>query len=150
MNRSKLKELFSGIFLLIGFFAIFFIFYKIGKKDSFNKNNSYTIKAIFSDIGNLRVNAPVKVGGVQVGSVDNIYLDQESMFPVVVLLIAANLNKIPSDSLISISTAGIMGSQYLSVTLGVDDKYLVHNDVVENTNSAIYLEQIINSFLVHK
>ena len=72
-------DFFVGMFVLFGICAIAFLALRVASTSTFGINDKiYTINAKFSNIGSLRVSAPVKVSGFIVGSVVNINLDPKS------------------------------------------------------------------------
>ena len=98
----------------------------------------------------LKVRSPVKVGGVVVGRVTDIGLNSDSMVPVVTVAINATYDKFPDTSSLKILTSGLIGEQYLSLTPGFifdDEKMLQDGDYVEDTKSALVLEDLIGQFL---
>lgn len=148
MNHLTYREFFSGVFAIIGFVCISILSFRLGTDSFFNESNSYKLYANFSDIGSLRESSPVKLGGVTIGSVEGIYLDDSSLSPKVAIYIDDNLKNIPLDSTLTISTSGLIGFQYLSLELGVEEEFLKDGDYFLNTTSAVYLEKIINKFIV--
>ena len=66
---------------------------------------TYTIKAKFPNTGALRVNAPVKVGGVAIGAVSDIALDKN--YDAVATLAIKDEYKLSADTSASILTSGL-------------------------------------------
>jgi phospholipid/cholesterol/gamma-HCH transport system substrate-binding protein len=92
----------------------------------------------------------VKVGGVVVGRVTNIELDSESLLPVVSMDINAVYNQFPETSSLQILTSGLIGEQYIGLVPGFvfeDEQMLVDGDYVEDTKSALVLEDLIGQVL---
>jgi phospholipid/cholesterol/gamma-HCH transport system substrate-binding protein len=117
-----------------------------------SESESYVLKAYFDNVGSLKIRAPVKVGGVVIGRVTNIYLDQEKYVPVVEMNISKKYDKLSNESKASILTAGLIGDQYIGVTPGFYDEemgstYLKNGDSFQDTGSAIVLEDLIGKFL---
>ena len=148
MNHLTYREFFAGIFTIIGFACIAILSFRLGTDSFFNESNSYKLYAKFSDIGSLRESSPVKLGGVTIGSVEGIYLDESSLTPKVAIYIDDNIKNIPLDSTLAISTSGLIGFQYLSLELGIEENFFKEGDYFSNTTSAVYLEKIINKFIV--
>ncbi len=114
-------------------------------------SESYTVSARFDNIGSLKLRAPVRIGGVLVGRVENIYLDPKTLSPVVEMAINTQYNEISSDSKASILTAGIIGEQYIGIVPGFYDEdlgstYLKNGDFFQDTGSALVLEDLISKF----
>jgi phospholipid/cholesterol/gamma-HCH transport system substrate-binding protein len=79
-------------------------------------NESYELNAKFLKIGGVVIGNDVKLSGVKIGTVSEIELNDE-YFAVVKLFIDKDIN-IPSDSMISVNSEGILGNKYLSITPG--------------------------------
>lgn len=77
------------------------------------EGDSYTLYAKFDNIGGLKPRSAVKVGGVTVGRVSSITLDQEDFTPVVELSILKEYNGFPETSSVSILTSGLLGNNML-------------------------------------
>lgn len=107
----------------------------------------YVVSAEFDNIGDLKVRAPVTIGGVKIGQVTNIGLDKQSFRAKVSFKINANQNKIPDDSSASIFTEGLLGSNYVSLVPGFNETYLTSGSEIQVTHSALILENLIGQFL---
>lgn len=116
------------------------------------KTDSYTVHGYFDNVGSLKLRSPVKIGGVVIGRVSNIYVDPEKLVPVVEMEIQQKYNMLSSESKASILTAGLIGEQYIGITPGFYDEdmgttYLKDGDRINDTGSAIVLEDLIGKFL---
>ena len=87
------------------------------------------------------------MGGVLVGRVSDISLDTEYYTPVVTLSIYNTYNSLSSETTASILTAGLLGEQYLALSPGGDEEILQDGDVIEDTQSALVIEELIGQFL---
>lgn len=147
---TKKIELLVGAFLLAGLLAFLTLVYKVANVDVSTSSDSYTLRAEFTNIGGLKVRAPVKVGGVVVGRVSAINLDPKKLEPVVTLTMEKQFDQFPETSSIAVLTSGLLGEQYLGLTPGfMDDgiELLADGDRIEDTHSAMVLEDLIGQFL---
>jgi phospholipid/cholesterol/gamma-HCH transport system substrate-binding protein len=55
-----------------------------------------------------------------------------------------------TDSSAAILTAGLLGEKYIGITSGGEDEYLADGDYIDDTQSAMVLEEMIGRFLVNK
>jgi phospholipid/cholesterol/gamma-HCH transport system substrate-binding protein len=55
-------------------------------------------------------------------------------------------NQIPDDSFAAIQTQGLLGGKYIGLSPGGGDQYLKAGSVIEQTQSAIVLESLVNKF----
>lgn len=150
MRKTIKYEFWVGIFLLIAFISAAFLTLKVANIQSFSNNKSYNIEATFDNIGGLKVRSAVKLGGVVIGRVTKIGLDQQGYIPKVAMAIDETYNKIPATSSLSIKTSGLLGEQYISLNLGFDDgegNYLEDGGEIVDTKSALVLEDLVGQFL---
>jgi phospholipid/cholesterol/gamma-HCH transport system substrate-binding protein len=61
--------------------------------------------------------------------------------------IDAKYNRFPVDTAASILTSGLLGEQFVGFEPGAEDEFLQSGDVIDLTQSALVLEQIIGQFL---
>lgn len=109
--------------------------------------NSYPLKARFSSIGQLRVSAPVKIGGVVVGQVQEIGLDPVKFDSIVTLAIDEQYQDLPADTSAGIFTAGLLGESFVGLTPGGDVETLKAGDEITLTQSAVDLMQLVGKYM---
>ena len=88
----------------------------------------------------------VKIKGVKVGEVSNIFLDKENYMAIITTSVDENI-KIPNDSVFKISNNGFIGPSYVEIQLGNSEEILKNNDYSINNIDAVSLEEIINNFI---
>ncbi|NOH80158.1 outer membrane lipid asymmetry maintenance protein MlaD [Vibrio sp. RE86] len=150
MQQTRKTELWVGSFVLAGICAILVMIFQVADVKGIGSSDTYTLKAEFDNIGSLKVRSPVKVGGVVIGRVTNIGLDSESLLPVVTMAISSTYNQFPETSSVKILTSGLIGEQYIGLTPGFvfdDEQMLVEGDYIEDTKSALVLEDLIGQVL---
>lgn len=169
--RNKYFETSVGIFIIIGVLCLLFLIFKVSGT-SFKVFNipEYTITAEFKNVGSLRINASVKIAGVEIGRVTKITLEKSyNGFMASVTMTINSDKKIPVNYSASIAMSGILGDNYVVLSppsedimaiAGIADstsssqqgKYLHQGCVIplENTESAIDLGSLINTFVAGK
>ena len=75
MRANYKVEVASGIFILLGIAALLWLATRATDYGRDIGAESYRITARFSNVGDLKDRAPVKIGGVKVGIVESIDLD---------------------------------------------------------------------------
>jgi phospholipid/cholesterol/gamma-HCH transport system substrate-binding protein len=148
MQQTRATEIVTGAFVLFGFAALFFLVTQITNKDfSVSSNGGYELSANFENIGSLKVGAPVSMSGVTVGRVESITYDQDAYKAVVRMHISGQYSRIPDDSDASIMTAGLLGGQYIGVTVGGSDQYFKEGGKFAIVQDALVLENLINQLV---
>jgi phospholipid/cholesterol/gamma-HCH transport system substrate-binding protein len=147
MQYSHTQDTLVGLFVASGIGALFFMSMQISNLGTFNEKNNYTISADFANSGGLKVKSPVVIGGVRIGRVTAITLDQKNFRSIVKMSIEPQYNNLPEDTSASIFTAGLLGEQYIALEPGGSDIPLSNNSKIEITQSAVVLEELIGQFL---
>ena len=129
----------TGLFILLGFAALTYLATQTTSIANYQQGDSYALKAKFSNIGQLKVRAPVKLAGVRIGSVQSITLDPQTLSAIVM---------IPDDSAAAIFTSGLLGDQYVGIQPGGSPDMFKDGDEVILTQSSMQLEDLIGKFLV--
>lgn len=151
--NSRIVEIWVGIFVALTIGAALLLALKVANQSVSATDNSYTLYAKFDNIGGLKTRSAVKVGGVVIGRVESINLDLEDFTPVVTLKIFSKYANFPNTSSVSILTSGLLGEQYVGFQPGFlfedDDQDLILQDgeYIEDTKSALVLEDLIGQFL---
>lgn len=148
--KKNVLEFWVGLFVLVGVVALGVLSFRVaGGHGGFSSNTAtYTVYANFTDIGGLKVQAPVKASGVLVGRVASIGLDPQTYQAKVAL----QLDKqylFSTDVSAQILTAGILGEQYIGLQQGGDDVNLADGGTIEITSSAMILENLIGKFMTN-
>ncbi len=141
-------ELAVGGFLLLALATLLVLaFASTNGKVGFGGEH-FELTAKFSNIGELRRHAPVKIGGVVVGEVARIQLDPKSFDAVVTLALDPAYGKdLPADSDAKILTAGLLGERYVGLTPGGDPEPLGAGGEILYTQSAVVLEELIGKYI---
>ena len=147
MRANYKVELTSGIFLLMGIAALLWLATEATDYGIQVGDDTYSVTARFSNVGDLKNRAPVKIGGVTVGMVDDIQLDPEMFDAIVVMKIDRRFSDIPNDSSASILTSGVLGDRYIGLDPGGSLEPLTDDDEIFVTQSAVVLETLISKYL---
>lgn len=145
MQRSPVRDLLVGIFVLMGLGAVAYLSISVGGV-TYSGPRGFHVHAGFDEIGGLKTRAPVVISGVKIGQVASIGLDEHYRARVDLDLDPSV--KIPTDTTASIVTAGLLGDRYISLQLGGDDQFLKPGEEISFTESAVILERMIGK-LVH-
>jgi phospholipid/cholesterol/gamma-HCH transport system substrate-binding protein len=150
MGRQRGIEILVGLFMALGFVALFFLAMKVSNLSAAVNSEGYQLTARFSNVGSLKVRSPVSMAGVRVGRVERVDFDKDTYEAVVTIRIDAAMDTIPEDTFANVFTAGLLGEQYISLEPGGSTDYLLDGDEIAHTQSALILEQMIGQFLFSK
>lgn len=149
MQQTRAVEISTGLFVFLGFAALFFLITQTTTIGGYVQDDSYEVTARFQNVGSLKVRSPVSMAGVTIGRVSSIEFDPQRLDAVVTMRIENRYDQIPEDSDASILTAGLLGSQYIGLQPGGSEMSLEDGSEVLFTQSAVVLENLIGKFLVN-
>lgn len=147
MQQTRSVELGTGLFVLLGVGALFFLTTQTTGSDAFSGRETFKVTARFENIGSLKSRAPVAMSGVTIGRVTDVRFDPKRLNALVTFEIDRKYDEIPDDSDASVLTSGLLGSQYLGLAPGGSDMYLKDGSEIQFTQSAVVLENLISKYL---
>ncbi|MBF7054488.1 outer membrane lipid asymmetry maintenance protein MlaD [Halomonas sp. KAO] len=148
MKRSKTMELGVGLFMLAGILGVLFLGLRVSGLAMQAPSDTFRLEANFANIGGLKPRARVTMAGVTVGRVAAIELDTDWYDARVVLEIDDELEgHLSKDTTASILTSGLLGEQYVGLSVGGDPETLSDGDALRDTQSALVLEELIQQFV---
>ncbi len=149
MRQTRSVEIGTGLFVLLGMSALFFLTMQTTGGDSFSADDTYAVEAYFDNIGSLKSRAPVAMSGVTIGRVTSVSFDPDRLQAKVAFEIDSKYGAIPDDSDASILTSGLLGSQYIGLQAGGSEDSLEDGSEIFFVQDAIVLENLIGKFLVN-
>jgi phospholipid/cholesterol/gamma-HCH transport system substrate-binding protein len=135
-------EISVGLFVVVGVLAVAYLSLTLGGL-SFGRDHRYTLSARFASAGDLKVGDPVKVAGVTVGEVTRITLEDYAARAEFAL---ADSVKLPTDTIASIKTAGLLGDAYVSMSPGAAQADLPAGGSISRTEPAISILDLIAKY----
>lgn len=109
-------------------------------------HSGYEVSATFSSVDGLAPGTDVRLSGIKIGTVSALRLNPKTYQAIAVLSINNDV-PLPDDSSIKITSSGILGSSYLSVTPGGSDKMLAAGGRIVNTQGSIDLMSLIGRMI---
>ncbi|HWU76330.1 MAG TPA: outer membrane lipid asymmetry maintenance protein MlaD [Rhodanobacter sp.] len=136
----------TGLFIVLGFAALAYLATQTSSVANVHQGDSYTVDAQFTNIGQLKERAPVKIAGVRVGQVQSIRLAPGHDVADVKLSIDDRYNHIPQDSVATIFTSGLLGDQYVGIEYGSAKQVVAAGGTLARTKSTQPLEEMLGKF----
>ena len=146
-SRGPRLEFGVGAFLILALASLLVLAFASTNGKWGLGGGTYPLSAKFNNIGSLRANAPVKIGGVSIGSVDRIELDPKTLDAVVTLAISKKYNDLSADTSASILTAGLLGESFVNLTPGGDPEALKPGGQIYMTQSSVDLMSLVGKFM---
>lgn len=142
-KRTFNVELLVGIFTLLGvaasgYLAVGLAGLQIGPSDT------YVMKAEFDNVSGLKYGASVELGGVPVGEVTSIELQDPKA---IVIMKIQNSFRVKDDDILSIRTKGIIGDRYVKISRGASDTFISPGGITRETESVVDIEDVIGKVI---
>ena len=139
------KEIILGVIIIL-LSLVIFINLLNGYNSNKSNNISFSLNSDFNNVGSLSVGNDIKIHGVKVGEVTNISINPE-LFVANVIIEFDNFYKIPSDSIFTITSNGLMGGSYIDIKIGSSDLTFNENETTKHNIDAISIENIISDII---
>jgi len=144
MNEYKKIEMVVGAFVLAGIISISWMAVKLGQIGGLG-TSGYAVEAIFGDAGGMRSGSDVMMAGVVIGRVGDVVVNDDSEAKLTLMIDDGIL--ITADAIASVRTKGIIGERYVRISQGGDDEMLQAGDEIEETESAINIEDLVSKYI---
>ncbi|MDO5609662.1 MAG: outer membrane lipid asymmetry maintenance protein MlaD [Pseudomonadota bacterium] len=145
--RGPRLEFAVGAFLLLALATLLVLAFASTNSQFGFSGGSYPLKARFTSIGQLRVNGPVKIGGVTIGRVASIQVDPVKYDSVVTLAIEDTFKDLPADTSAGVYTSGLLGEAYIGLQPGGDPETLQPGEEIAFTQPAVDLLQLAGKYM---
>ena len=144
--RGPRLEFAVGAFLLLALASLLVLAFASTNRQFGGGGDTYPLTARFSTLGQLRLQAPVRIGGVAVGRVAKIDLDPKR-FDAVVTLDIDRRYQLPADTSAGIFTSGLLGESYIGLQPGGDPENLKSGEEIAYTQPAVDLIQLAGKYM---
>jgi len=118
MPKESNLEFKVGLFILISLVGLIMFVFSVSDSSVLDKGKS--IRVIFEFANGLKKSAPVRIAGVDEGTVKSINLFFDRKTKVKVDLWVKKETKIPIDSTVTVNQLGMMGEKYIEIFPGTD------------------------------
>lgn len=141
-DKSRL-ELKVGIFVFIGLVILVIFVLMIG--DFRLINPGYAFKVSFSFANGVKMTAPVRLSGVEVGEVKGVeigYDEKEKKPQVLIYVWVKKGSKIPVDSRVWVNMLGLLGEKYIEIMPGQKNDTLLSEGSIIKGEDPISIQEL--------
>ena len=136
-----------GLFIIIGIGLFVLGIFIIGKqKNLFNP--VFSLKANFHNVSGLQVGNAVRFSGINIGTVDNITIINDSTVKVEMLIKKEVLKFIKTDSQAAIGSEGIIGDKVVVITQGYLSNKIIKSGQIITSVEPIETDAIMRSLKI--
>lgn len=139
----KRTEFYTGLFIVFGLFCFAWVALSLGGLRMWGDSRTIYF-AEFQSVSGIRPGAVVEIAGVQVGNATK--LDLKDSRARLELRINPDVS-IPTDSVASVRTRGLIGEKFIKLTPGGEDTLLKPGAEIVETESVVDLEELIGKFI---
>ena len=111
-----------------------------------DKTGGLHFTAQFDNIGGITSGADVRVAGVKVGNVSDVTIDPQTFQAILGLTVRPDL-KLPTDTSAVVSTGGLLGGTFITLSPGGAAGDLADGGTIKLTQSATNLEDLLGKFI---
>ncbi len=115
MEKSSLKNIRLGLFVLLGTIFLIYALYMIGSKRNLF-GSTFRVNAIFHNVSGLMKGNNVRYAGIDIGTVESVTIVNDSCVKVVMIVESDIQKYIRKNALASIGTDGLMGNKLVNIT----------------------------------
>ena len=121
---AVLREVKVGLFVLAGLVVLGVVIFLIGEeRRAFSSKETFT--TVFKDVQGLRRGSPVRMGGVDIGSVAEVGYGNEAndqKIYVRMAIVEREARRIRADSVATIESKGLLGDKMITISVGSESQ----------------------------
>lgn len=141
---KNIIETVVGAFVVIA--AVVFLVFMSGSFGMSSSKGTYKLTASFRSADGVSIGTDVRMAGVKIGIVKDLFLDPKSFRANVMISLRDDLN-IPDDSAIMVSQDGLLGGTYIEIVPGGSDFNMKPNGEFMDTQGSISLISLLLKFV---
>lgn len=142
MGKTLIETVLGAVVLVVAGIFVWFAY----TSTSVRAVRGYEVTARFRSAAGLTTGNDVKMAGIKVGTVLDMRIDPATFEAIVTLALDPKI-KLPRDSSARISSEGLLGSNFVSVDPGGDDKIIANGGQITETQSPIDIVQLLNKIV---
>jgi phospholipid/cholesterol/gamma-HCH transport system substrate-binding protein len=142
MRNDTVETLIGAAVIIIAVVFVGFTYRTTGAANV----DGYELTAKMPRVDGIAVGTDVKLAGVKVGAVSALTLDPKDYRVAVHMKLQPDV-KIPDDSSVMVTSAGLLGSSYVSIQPGGSDAMLAAGGEIKNAQGAIDMMGLLNKFV---
>jgi phospholipid/cholesterol/gamma-HCH transport system substrate-binding protein len=144
MNKDTGSNWKLGMFVIVGLILFTVTIYFVGKQQNLF-GSTFHLKSKFKTVSGLKVGNNVRFSGINVGTISEIQLVNDSSV-VVVLVIEEEVQKyIKTDAMASIGSDGLMGDKVLTISPGTSSNQVIKDNAFIESKSPLEMEDLMKS-----
>ncbi|NQV46849.1 MAG: outer membrane lipid asymmetry maintenance protein MlaD [Rhodospirillaceae bacterium] len=142
MGRNAIETVLGAVVLAVAGMFVFFAY----STAEVQTVRGYEVTAAFYKIGGLNKGGDVRINGIKVGTVNDQGLDPDTYDAVVRMTIQPNI-KLPTDTVASIASEGMLGGKYVRIEPGSEKTFIEPGGAITKTKDFRSLEDQVGEII---
>ncbi len=141
MQRSVVETIIGAVVLAAAGLFLYFTY-----SSGYQHVNGYDVMAKFNRVDGLAVGSDVRLSGITVGKVVKEQIDPATYLAIIHLNIDGKI-KLPVDTAAKITADGLLGSNYVALEPGGDDKMIADGGEITATQDPVNIVDLVGRFI---
>lgn len=142
MGRNLIETLMGAVVLVVAGFFLWFAY----SSTNVRPVRGYNVVAKFERVDGLGTGSDVRLSGIKVGTVVDQKLEPNTYLAVVTISLDSQV-RLPTDTVAQITSEGLLGSNFISLVPGADEKVIPPGGEVRFTQAPVNLVQMLGKFI---
>lgn len=141
MQRSVVETIIGAVVLAVAGLFLYFTY-----SSGYQRVDGYDVMAKFNRVDGLSLGSDVRLSGIVVGKVVKEQIDPATYLAIIHLRIDSKI-KLPLDTAAKITADGLLGSNYVALEPGGDDKMIADGGEITATQDPVNIVDLVGRFI---
>jgi phospholipid/cholesterol/gamma-HCH transport system substrate-binding protein len=141
MQRSVVETIIGAVVLAVAGLFLYFTY-----SSGYQRVDGYDVMAKFNRVDGLSLGSDVRLSGIVVGKVVREQIDPATYLAIIHLRIDSKI-KLPLDTAAKITADGLLGSNYVALEPGGDDKMIADGGEITATQDPVNIVDLVGRFI---
>lgn len=142
MARNLIETIMGAVVLIVAGGFLMFAY----EQSAVKTVDGYEVNASFEDVSGIGMGSEVRIGGMKVGVVEALSLDEKTFQATAHFSIRDEI-QLPKDTSAAVVSSGLLGDKFIKLEPGGDENNLKEGDTIKFTQSSISFEELIGKFV---
>jgi phospholipid/cholesterol/gamma-HCH transport system substrate-binding protein len=141
MQRSVVETIIGAVVLAVAGLFLYFTY-----SSGYQRVEGYDVMAKFNRVDGLSLGSDVRLSGIVVGKVVKEQIDPATYLAIIHLRIDGKI-KLPLDTAAKITADGLLGSNYVALEPGGDEKMIADGGEITATQDPVNIVDLVGRFI---
>lgn len=141
-SNNTVETIMGAVVVLVAAAFLYFAY----TNTSSGSLSGYELTARMPRVDGLATGTDVRLSGIKIGAISEMTLDPKTYLVTLHMNIRNDI-QVPVDSSLMVTSSGLLGSSYLSITPGGEDKMLPPGGAITNVQGSVDLMGLVGRFI---